>query len=355
MLALGWLRETDPGAGLELVGSLGKYWEMRGNFADRRSWLTDLLSRAPMRTTARARALALAAYLADGPVAESYAEEGLEIARELRDRRGIAQALLQLASAASAQGDRQRAYTLGDASISAWRDLGDPIGLGSALMGRSYEALLQSDYQLASVLLAESRMLLRQIGNAAGLARVAVHMARLARLRGENVNATALLEEGLGAARHAGNRLDVVWTLGLLGDLARRQGDITVARARLGEALTLACQLTTDVAEAICRHQVGLLALDQGARLAGVQLLGSAHRDKDPAPWIDLPDDLADYRAHVESARRAVGGDGFSLAWIEGAAMTDGEANAYAIQALKGQDEVARAKPRGSEAPRQTT
>ena len=58
--ALSWSRDDPEGAemGLRLAVALGRFWRMRGHYAEGRAWLREALERgAPTATPARARAL----------------------------------------------------------------------------------------------------------------------------------------------------------------------------------------------------------------------------------------------------------------------------------------------------------
>ena len=91
--------------------------------------------------------------------------EGLAIWRRLADRRGIANALHNLASVMKARAlDAQSMAMLLEESLALWRELGDPWGIGSALWYLGTVAERRGDDDGARALLEESLTMLRAGG-----------------------------------------------------------------------------------------------------------------------------------------------------------------------------------------------
>src|SRR6266404_5423960 len=130
--ALEWLTETgDAEWGLRLGTALFRYWEIREYLAEGRDRLGKLLkvAGAAAPTKARARALFAAGVLAgeqgDYASADAPIRENLDIARQLRDKQGVAVALNALAVFARDGGDVEVARSLLEESLVQWRELGD--------------------------------------------------------------------------------------------------------------------------------------------------------------------------------------------------------------------------------------
>ncbi len=108
---LEWLTETgDAEWGLRLGAALFRFWERREYFAEGRDRLGKLLKLpgAASATKARARAVFAAGVLSaaqgDYASAQALLTESLEIARQLRDKQGVAVSLNALAGHSSGPG-----------------------------------------------------------------------------------------------------------------------------------------------------------------------------------------------------------------------------------------------------------
>src|SRR6185503_9968447 len=110
--ALEWSKATlrDSETGLHLVGTLWRFWEIRGYYAEGRSQLEAALARNEgARTPARAKALVgagtLAWYQIDYAGATAFHEQALLLQRELGDQPGIAFSLNNVGAQALEQAD----------------------------------------------------------------------------------------------------------------------------------------------------------------------------------------------------------------------------------------------------------
>jgi non-specific serine/threonine protein kinase len=137
--ALEWSVGSDPEAGLQLAGTLWRFWLVRGHSGEGRALLDALLAAAEpdRRTAERARAIngagALAYRQGDYPAARTFHEKSLEIRKELGDRGGIALSLQNLGSVALWQGDYAAARVLLKESVGICRELGDRKGIAMSL------------------------------------------------------------------------------------------------------------------------------------------------------------------------------------------------------------------------------
>jgi len=203
------------GRGLDLAGSLWKFWTATGAFAEGRTWLARLLSSAPQGTGAgHARALCVAGWLAslqndlstgaellqrsateaadlgdrsldgyialfsgsvvtaDGRNAEarSALEQALVAFRALGEPAGVAMALRRLAMAESVEGHHDRAAAYYAECLQLCNDHGEEWGKAYALWGLGLEAWRQADHPQAKKLLRESIGINSSFGDARGIA-----------------------------------------------------------------------------------------------------------------------------------------------------------------------------------------
>ena len=134
LAALGWLRESGQAElALRLAGALFHFWQMRNDFAEGRQRLQDVLALPGLRRTAAwAKAQTALGYMLhngnDVPRARALLEEALAVWRELGDQRGIAMALMELATVLMDLGDLDRARALGEEALAICRALGDDFG-----------------------------------------------------------------------------------------------------------------------------------------------------------------------------------------------------------------------------------
>src|SRR5262249_51944143 len=129
--ALSWGRAAPERveSALRLAGALWRFWDIRGNLAEGRGWLDELLalSGPAARTLARAQGLCPAGWRAmlqgDG-AAEAPIAESVALWRELGDRRGLGRALWLLGMVRRYQ-RRTPDASLAEESLALGRELGD--------------------------------------------------------------------------------------------------------------------------------------------------------------------------------------------------------------------------------------
>jgi tetratricopeptide (TPR) repeat protein len=172
--ALAWCREDATGGptGLRMAGALGRFWDIRGHWAEGRGWLAGALAHpaAQACTLARGWALARAGGLAAWPYADFEAarllwEESLAIAEELGDQNLRSYSLVELGQMARERGDRETARVLFEKSLAVAREGGNKGQIAAALSLLAGLARGQGDTGTARVLLDESLALVRETGN----------------------------------------------------------------------------------------------------------------------------------------------------------------------------------------------
>ena len=180
--ALHWAIESrNVGASLRLAAALTDYWYVRGLLSEGAHWLDAALALATESSTGvdlgreRVRALNAASQIAqprgDLRGAGSRAEEALELARALGDRRGEARALALLANHALVQDDWFRAESLHRAALTQLREFGeDHRWIVAGLNNLSLIACEKGDYDEALSLASEALTIATQSGDRWGLA-----------------------------------------------------------------------------------------------------------------------------------------------------------------------------------------
>jgi predicted ATPase len=330
--ALRWSLAPMPGAGsqpdeigLRLAVALVPFWRERGDMAEGRERLSELLAavsslpassptlaEAPSDplATLRARALAGAGTLAihhgDYEAARRFCWESLAAAELAGDRSLVGTCFLRLGMVARDQGDLEEARTLLEEGLAVLREVGHQQQVAWSLCYLGDLSREQGDVERARALYEEARALLRgqgnekdvgwmntrlgrvawrggeldaahslyeealalfqRMGHPLGIAATLGLLGELALYRGDSEHARRLGEESLRMRREVGNPRDIAWTLVLLGRAALAQGDLEAARSFLTELMAIA-QALEDAESFTCwRCHLGALAWQQGDR-----------------------------------------------------------------------------------------
>jgi len=274
----------DPEVELRLVGSLGRYWWIRGLLTEGRARIDAALARGSgLPASLRANALHRAAGLA-------YAQDDYESARSMA---------MKALEAARASGD---VY----AEISAHTVIG-----GVAMEQEDFTAA--QEHHSASLALAEEHGLADDVRTAK------VNLGIVAVYSGDSRGAVQILGEILEAARGA-NNLELTSFVQLhLGLAAYELGDDEAARASWDEARVGFVRL--DFPQHIGHALQGLAALDAraGQHASAARLLGTAAGALGRAGALagDAFGSRVAVRAEAE-ARAQLGDDAFTAAFEEG-------------------------------------
>ena len=335
--ALTWsIQAAETEMGLRLAGALWRFWWVRGYLSDGRGWLEDLLARRGEASTAvRAKGLRGAGVLAwqqgDYGWATALHEEQLALCQDLGDRRGIANALLDLGEAARAQGDYERARALYEEALALHRDVGETLGIAFALNNLGEVARAQGDYGRATELLGQGLALYRDVGHTNAVANALTNLGDVAQAQGDDGRARALYEEALAQYRDIGDTYNIAYTLARLGDVVGTQGDYPRATALLAEALVLCRELSNKPTIAECLARLARVACAQGQPERGTRLCAAAAALCSTIGAPLLPSERALYERTVVAARSALGEDAFGAAWEHGQALPLEQAIAEAL------------------------
>jgi predicted ATPase/class 3 adenylate cyclase len=294
--ALRWAIEEDVGEiGLRLVGSLWRFWHLRGHLTEGRRWAEEVLAlpSSSGRTLARARAFTAAGGLAywqnDVPAVSRAYEEALALYRELDDRPGIALGTFDLSFARALEGDGESTVALMRESANMFRELGDSQGVADCLWEESL----------------------------------------VARLQGHHQTAVRLAEESLRMHRERGDRFGMNNALNMLGRAAFDAGDLDTARASFLETMASRARMGDLTGITIALDNIAAQANTRGQPVRAVKMAAASAAIKEsrggqaPPELIDLPDPRAVARATLSEEEIAA-------AWEDGRAMSLEETLAYA-------------------------
>jgi predicted ATPase/class 3 adenylate cyclase len=299
--ALRWATDRgDPPSveiGLRMAASLWRFWQQTGALREARQSLEGMLARGTDASIRSARARAL---IAAGSIA--YWQTDLGRAREL--------------------------YQL---AVEQYRTLGDRRGMADALSNLAPVPMMTGDLPLARRLAAQARDLWQELGDdwQAALATQTLAMSFL--LEGGHKQALAYFEQFMPIVRARGDRF---WLIGSLTSTAQAQhflGRFQPARQNFGEALRLALEANDLASVTVALGPLSNLESAAGDHDRAVRLWAACEAIKRrigggaPAEVMRVSDPCA-------AATLAIGEDGVRCAWAEGSAMSPEQAVRYATR-----------------------
>ena len=293
--ALEWCASQPPDSAvlLSLAADLWRFWLVRGNWNEGRSWLDRALTaNESTRTPTRARALAAAGDLAteqaDYDAAERLLQDSLTLWRDLGDAEGIAKVLNHLGNLARARFEYDTARALLTEGLRLRRERGNERGVAVSLRNLGLLAAQQRDFETARSLYEEALPMARRQGDRRVVATLAHGLAAVRFADGDHDGAHELAEEGLELARRLGDRQLIAEVLTIVSGISAADGDAALAASRLDEALVLWRALGSRDAMAWTHTTLGEMA-----HAAGDLREALAHLEAALAAWRRLGDNSA--------------------------------------------------------------
>lgn len=311
---LTWLREKgDAEKGLRLAAALGRYWYLRGYFAEGKVWLEEFLDLSARRdaTMARAKAFYELGALAnrnadpsdDRAAARGYLRESLRIYRQL--------------------GDGPQTTVLRE--------------LGSVSIG-------VSDWRTARAALEEALDLDERAGDDGGIAKTHTFLGIMTCLQGDLEPAQAHFEESLAYLEGTGAKNDVNTNLYFLGCLACDRGEYAAARAYFGRMMEGNSLHLFRWAAPVVMLGYARLAAGEGQAARALRLAGAGTTLRRAIGGPTGPAFIAYLRRGLEPAWRTLGREEAMAAFEQGSAMTLEEA----VECAFGTEDPAPSDPGGS-------
>jgi predicted ATPase/class 3 adenylate cyclase/DNA-binding CsgD family transcriptional regulator len=255
--------------GLRLAVPLRRFWLIRGHLREGRTWLEQLLAQGvDVSPAMRARGLSAVGGLAlaqgDYGQAQQLLQEAVTILRGCDDQRGVAVALLTLATCTFYTGDPRRAVALEEESLSLFQALDDPWGVATALHNLGFFARWQGQYERASAVLLAAIARWEQIGDRAHHARSLDVLGEVVRCQGDDGRAQSLHEESLALRRSLNDKGGIPYALKNLAELAYGRAAFDQALAWGEESLAIFQAQGDSWGGALALHLLGRVALELG-------------------------------------------------------------------------------------------
>ncbi len=277
--ALGWFvlqaeddkegSATAAESGLRIAGALWQFWDTHGHVSEGRRWLKKMFALSDTPTIERVDALAGAAWLAvrqsDMTEAFQLYEQGLEIAREINYKAGIAKTLGGMGDVKQLLGtDDESVEALYSESLETWREVGDKRGIATALGPLAHRAASAYDFQQANKLFEESLALFREVQDKREIAGALWNLGQIAVVVGLLDKAREMYSESLKIYKDLKDLHGVATQLRSLGKVERFQGNAGQAHSLYEESLKSFRTMGDKGCASIALVGLGRVALDQG-------------------------------------------------------------------------------------------
>ncbi len=343
-------------AGLRLGAALEQSWYMRGYWSEGRETFGRLLAQARAAdfagTTAYARVLGRAGDLAwlqgEYTAARELAAEGVELARVVGDKEGLAFALHVLGNAAWHQGNYEVAKTYEQESLALWQDINNVPGIALAQQRLGVFSYEQGEQDAGKILLQESLTLCRQLGDKRMMAYCLLALGDQATILGDYDTAKAFLDESLSLFQAIGDKRGIAISYNNLGNIALGQGNYEAARTYYQESLALSYKIGSKqhiahtlsglagMTAAVRRQDVATLqpiltVLPSDFYERAAQLLGAISALLQEIGGVLEPMERSINEQTVATARLALGEEAFTFAWKRGQAISLEQAVALAL------------------------
>src|SRR5215208_6569831 len=334
--ALSWAIEHEEATlALRVSGALRWFWYMEGYYGEGRRWLEAALGKdwGAAAAEARARALEGVGWLAssqgDLDRAQAAAKEGLKLSTEA----GLGKVIVAnfqnvLGDTARHRGDYERAAKLLEKSLALHRAVKDTRGVALSLGDLANVSSDRGSYERARALYEEGLVLARELGGAELLGAYLISLGDEYLLEGNPERATELNEEAAELYRGRGRKGVLQVALNNLGWSALIRGDHRKAEALHEECLVLCRELGDKL--------IGAESIEGFACAAGAggaaRLFGAAEALREAAGFQQAPRARSLREPYLAAARSQVGETAWVEAWEEGRSMTFEEAIAYALE-----------------------
>jgi tetratricopeptide (TPR) repeat protein len=239
--AIQWSLQATAETGLSLVTALTRYWWDWGDIDEGIQWFLTLLEQETLpRGAIRARALGPVARLMNASAlnrekAQALAEEGVALARELRDRKALAFALYSLGGMRLS--NPNVALPMLTESLALYQELGNPLGIAMLTLRLGQLAQMsQAGLAAARDYFEQSLQQSTELGDYVWIATARRHIGLVAGLQGDWTTAKFHFNEGINVLRRIGSWEWTAYALTRLAWAEMELGNLEHAHTILTEA-----------------------------------------------------------------------------------------------------------------------
>ncbi len=296
-LAIEWSIAEAPVEALQLVGSMDRYWHMRGRIAEALDWLDRALATSAGDPQVRADAYLARAHTrwlsGDYEAAQTDAQTCADLCRQLGPSQTLFIAVTLLAIVWASKGDWNAAARMHDEAFQIAWQLEEPWWVASALNNLGLIAMERGDHEVA---------------------------------RGR-------LEQALTGFHQQGDRFISALTLDSLARVNMKLGDHGAARTNFLEALTISREFADSFNIASALDGLAQLEIEMGRPERTIQLASAAENLRKSVGTELTPEWKRPLAAAISLARSKLSPEGADAARRRGAGMNIEEAVRFAIGA----------------------
>jgi tetratricopeptide (TPR) repeat protein len=235
--AFDWCHRHDADSALAMVGSLWRWWHLRGHYQQGRASATAALRAAPKAPAQlRAPALTTAGLLAllqcDYDTAQAQIQQGLDLYSSVQDHAGVRWSLALLGSVALQRGEYTVAGQLHEQALVLANRAQDQHAVGVQLNALAQVAWLRGNWAQAEDRAHRSLEIMSALDDQQGIVWALMNLGVTARYRDDVAGATVFLSHSLDRSRRIHYREGVAWALNQLGVASRLQGSLVAAQAQ---------------------------------------------------------------------------------------------------------------------------
>ncbi|HEY2473349.1 MAG TPA: tetratricopeptide repeat protein [Candidatus Cybelea sp.] len=330
--ALAWASQNEETAfGCALLGSVWRYWWLRGYLTSGVSWVHRFLKlrrASPDAVGSPLYAKALRAFVvfqsALGNFDEAFAacEEALALQREIGDEAGLCASLTSLGIIFQHRGEYDRAEQAHAEALQIREQLRDEAGIANSLSNLASTAFSKNELSKAAALAERSASLHRSLGHESGLAHALLKVGLVAAREQNYTGAEDLFNECLRIQQAAHDTGSMYYSLVNLGGVAHKRRDYDLALARFCEALDLLETMPNKSALAAALDGIAATIAALGDPSRGARLMGAADTLRRAIGSAVFPSERADHEAELAAIRAQLGDESFDVQWRIGASST---------------------------------
>ena len=256
--------------------------------------------------------------------------QSLALYRALGDKAGQAEILSELIEGYESSSKNARLFA--EESLELFRELGDPINISAQLVSLAGLLMQNEDYATARKLVEEALPLQQKLGLEYDIPKSLTTLGRLAFWQGDWQQARAYFEQSIALSAETGILFQVFWARSLLAFVFLRQGETALARHELVDCLNQFRNIERLVGKVFAFEGLASLAVMEGQPEYAAALYAWADSMRQKIGETRPTNEQADVDRDLAAIRLQLDEAAFEAAKATGRAMTLEQAVATALE-----------------------